>query len=93
MDFVLSRAKWNSIYPGKGKFNIFLKTQIQYIVAAGLTADGGKDEKIRNTRLFVRARLRTLDGIWSIVSRRDNGKFRILIIRLVERYLFRWNDC
>jgi hypothetical protein len=49
-------------------------------VAAGLTADGGKDEKIRNTRLFVRARLRTLDGIWSIVSRRDNGKFRILIV-------------
>jgi hypothetical protein len=42
VDFVLSRAKWNSIYPGKGKFNIFLKTKIQYIVAAWLPKDGGK---------------------------------------------------
>jgi hypothetical protein len=42
VDFVLSRAKWNSIYPGKGKFNIFLQTQIEYIVAAGLPTDGGQ---------------------------------------------------
>jgi hypothetical protein len=40
----------------------------------------GKDEKIRNTRLLVRARLRTLDGIRYIVSQRDYGKFNILIV-------------